>query len=95
MCAQNLEVVTGQGWVYIKDVRKVWPPHRDGCVRWLQAVFRIVFSSEIKYLDNKTSEYSGNPFDSRYFSQRVSMLIQRYNSILFRETFPAEGEIDT
>jgi len=34
-------------------------------------------------------------FDSRYFFKRVSVLIQRYNSILFRETFPAEDEIDT
>ena len=32
--------------------------------------------------------------NSRYFFQRISVLIQRYNSILFRETFPAEGEID-
>ena len=38
---------------------------------------------------------TGDPFDSRYFFQRVSMLIQRYNSILFREIFPAEDEIDT
>ena len=44
---------------------------------------------------SKISEYSGDPFDSRYFFQRVSVLIQRYNSILFRETFPAEDEIDT
>jgi len=86
---------SGLGLYRLKDVRKVWPRQRDGCVRWLQAVFRIVFSSEIKYLDNKTSEYSGNTFDSRYFSQRVSVLIQRYNSILFRETFPDEDEIDT
>jgi len=43
----------------------------------------------------KISEYSVDPFDSRYFCQRVSMLIQRHNSILFRETFPAEDEIDT
>ena len=48
-------------------------------------------------LVRKISEYSGDPFDSCYFFQRVSMLIQRYNSILFHETFPAESEdeIDT
>ena len=46
-------------------------------------------------LGRKISEYSGDPFDSRYFFQRVSMLIHWYNSILFRETFPAEDEIDT
>jgi len=51
--------------------------------------------SFISELGRKISEYSGDPFDSRYFFQRVSMLIERYNSILFRETFPAEDEIDT
>jgi len=34
-------------------------------------------------------------FDSCYFFQHVSMLVLRYNSILFHETFPAEDEIDT
>jgi len=52
----------------------------------------ISFFSEF---GRKISENSGDPFDSHYFFQRVSMLIQRYNSILFRETFPAEDEIDT
>jgi len=51
--------------------------------------------SFISELARKISEYSDDPLDSRYFFQRVSMLIQRYNSILFRETFPAEDEIDT
>jgi len=40
----------------------------------------------------KISEYSGDPFDSRYFFQRVSVHIQPYNSILFHETFPDENE---
>jgi len=52
----------------------------------------ISFISELR---RKISEYSGDPFDSRYFFQRVSMLIQRYSSILFCETFPTEDEIDT
>jgi len=51
--------------------------------------------SFISELARKISEYSDDPLDSRYFFKRVSMLIQRYNSILFRETFPAEDEIDT
>jgi len=46
--------------------------------------------SFISELGRKISEYSGDPFDSRYFFQRVSVLVQRYNSILFHETFPAE-----
>ena len=40
--------------------------------------------SFISELGRKISEYSGNPFDSRYFFQLVSMLFQRHNSILFR-----------
>ena len=43
----------------------------------------------------KISEYSGDPFDSRYFFQRVSMLMQRYTSILFHKAFPAKDEIDS
>ena len=50
--------------------------------------------SFISELGRKISEWWGDPFDSRYFFQRVSVLIQRYNSILFRETFLAEDEID-
>jgi len=45
-------------------------------------------------LGRKISEYLGDPFDSRYFIQRVSVLIQWYNSILFHETFPADDEIE-
>jgi len=51
--------------------------------------------SFISELGRKISEYSGDPFDSRYFIQRVSMLIQRCNSILFHETFPTEDLIHT
>jgi len=52
----------------------------------------ISFISELRHT---ISEYSGDPFDSRYFFQRVSVLIQRYNSILFHDTIPAEDEIYT
>jgi len=65
---------------------------------WLFAVGIINSSgyfSFISYSGRKISECSGDPFDSRYFFQRVNVLIRRYNSILFRETFPAEDEIDT
>ena len=40
----------------------------------------------------KISEYSGDTFEVVTFFQRVSVLIERYNSILFRETFPAEDK---
>jgi len=49
--------------------------------------------SFISELGRKISEYSGDPFDSRYCFQRVSVIIQRCNSILFHETFPAEDLI--
>jgi len=51
--------------------------------------------SFISELGREISEYSGDPFDSHYFFQQVIVLIQRYNFLLFRETFPAEDEIDT
>ena len=51
--------------------------------------------SFIYELGRKISEYSGDPFDSLYFFQRVSVFIQRYNSILFHETFTAEDEINS
>jgi len=51
--------------------------------------------SFISELERKITEYSGDPFDSCYFFQRASVLIQQYNSIFFRETFTAEDEIDT
>ena len=38
---------------------------------------------------------SGTTQVSRYQKGRVRVLIQRYNSVLFHETFPAEDEIDT
>ena len=36
-------------------------------------------------LGHTSSEYSDDPFDSRYFFQRVIVLIQRYNPILFQK----------
>jgi len=55
-----------------------------------EATFSFIFE-----LGCKISEYWGDPFDSRYFFQRVSMLMQRYTSILFRKAFPAKDEIDS
>jgi len=46
-------------------------------------------------LGRKISQYSGDPFDSRYLLQRVSMVVQRYNSILFHDTFPAVDEMES
>jgi len=46
-------------------------------------------------LGRKISERSGEPLDARFLFQRISVLIQRFNSILFHDTFPVEDGIDT
>ena len=46
-------------------------------------------------LGRKISERSGDPLDGHFLFQRISVLIQRFNAILFHETFPAEDGIDT
>ena len=46
-------------------------------------------------LGRKISERSGDPLDGQFLFQRISVLIQRFNAILFHETFPAEDGIDT
>jgi len=46
-------------------------------------------------LGRKISERSGDLLDGQFLFQRISVLIQRFNAILFHETFPAEDGIDT
>jgi len=47
-------------------------------------------------LGRKISELSVDPLDGNLFLfQGISVLIQRFNSILFHETFPVEDGIDT
>ena len=46
-------------------------------------------------LGRKISEHLGDPLDGQFLFQRISVLIQRFNAILFHETFPAEDGIDT
>jgi len=46
-------------------------------------------------LGRKISEHSGDPLDGQFLFQRISVLIQRFNAILFHDTFPAEDGIDT
>ena len=53
----------------------------------------VLITTTSSQLGRKIAEYSVDPPVT--FFQRVSVLIQRYNSILFHETFPAEDEIDT
>jgi len=46
-------------------------------------------------LGNRISERSGEPLEIQFLFQRVSMSIQRFNVILYHETFPVEEDIDT
>ena len=46
-------------------------------------------------LGRKISEHSGDPLDGQFLFQRISVFIQRFNAILFHETFQAEDGIDT
>jgi len=46
-------------------------------------------------LGRKISERSVDPLDGNFLFQGISVLIQRFNSILFHETFPVEDGIDT
>jgi len=43
----------------------------------------------------KISERSGDPLDGHFLFQRISVLIQRFNAILFHETFPVEDMVGT
>jgi len=51
--------------------------------------------SFLVHLGRKISECTGEPLEVAFLFQRISVLIQRFNSVLFRETFPAEDETDT
>jgi len=46
-------------------------------------------------LGRKISERTGKPFEVQFLFQRISVFIQRFNSVLFHETFPVEDDIDT
>ena len=46
-------------------------------------------------LGRKISERTGEPIKVQFLFQRISVLIQRFNSVLFHETFPVEDDTDT
>jgi len=46
-------------------------------------------------LGRKISERTGEPLEVQFLFQRISVLIQRFNSVLFHETFPVEDDTDT
>jgi len=41
------------------------------------------------------SEHIGKPLKVQFLFQRISVLIQRFNSVLFHEIFPPEDDSDT
>jgi len=43
----------------------------------------------------KISERTGEPLEVQFLFQRISVLIQRFNSVLFHDTFRAENDTDT
>jgi len=46
-------------------------------------------------LGRKISERTGEPLEVQFLFQRISVLIQRFNSVLFHETFRVEDDTDT
>jgi len=46
-------------------------------------------------LDRNVSERTGEPLKVQFLLQRISVLIQRFNSVPFHETFPVEDDTDT
>jgi len=46
-------------------------------------------------MGSKISEHSGEPLETQFLFQWVSMLIQRFNSILYHETILADEDTDT
>ena len=56
---------------------------------------KIYTDSFLVNLGRKISERTGEPFEVRFLFQRINVLIQRFNSVLFHETFPVEDDTDT
>jgi len=46
-------------------------------------------------MGHKISECTGEPLEVQFLFQRISVLIQRFSSVLFHETFPVEDDTDT
>jgi len=46
-------------------------------------------------LGRKISERTGEPLEVQFLFQWISVLIQRFNSVLFHETFPVEDDTNT
>ena len=58
----------------------------------------IIITDTVSFLldlGRKISERTGEPLEVQFLFQRISILVQRFNSVLFHESFPAEDDTDT
>jgi len=46
-------------------------------------------------LSHKISEHTGKPLEVQFSCQRISVVVQRFNSVFFHKTFPVEDDADT
>ena len=46
-------------------------------------------------LCRKISECTGKPLEVQFLFQQISVLVQRFNTVLLHETFPVEDDADT
>ena len=51
--------------------------------------------SSLVYLGCKISERTGEPLELQFLFQQISVLVQRFNSIVFQDTFPITDDADT
>jgi len=47
------------------------------------------------FFDDDNDDNDDDPLQVQFLFQRISVLIQRFNSVLFHETFPVEDDTDT
>jgi len=46
-------------------------------------------------MGRKISECTGEQLEVQFLFQRISVLVHRFNSVLFHATFPVEDDADT
>jgi len=51
--------------------------------------------SFLVYLGHEISERTGEPLEVQFLFQWISVLIQKFNSVIFHDTFPVEDDTDT
>jgi len=64
----------------------------------IAACYLVLFVHHHNYWNNlgrKISQHTGELLEVQFLFQRISVLIQRFNSVLFHGIFPAEDDSDT